>query len=116
MSILKVEVEKLDDVTVAHVIGEVDAVTCTKLEEALNGIVDAGDTTIILDLDHMTYISSAGLRVILSAARRLHGQGQLSLCCRSESVKEVLEMTGFTNIMELYNGLECAKSAVCDKM
>ena len=60
----------------------------------------------------MAYISSAGLRVLLATAKKLHGSGKFVLSRLRKEVREILEMTGFTNIMEIHDELESAKTSV----
>jgi anti-anti-sigma factor len=112
MEIMTVEIERLENLSVIYAAGEIDAVTCMKLEEALNGLFEGGEERIILDMEKVSYISSAGLRVILTATQELLGEGQFVLSSLSEDVKEILEMTGFPNIIEIYNDLETARSAL----
>jgi anti-anti-sigma factor len=92
-----------------------DAVTCPQLEECLNGLIDKGESSIILDLDGVPYVSSAGLRILLMASQKLRGTGKLALSRLRENVLEVFEITGFTNIMEIHNDLESAKISVPER-
>ena len=112
MEQLVVEIERLENLSVIYASGERDAVTCMKLEETLNGLFDGGEERIILDMEKVSYISSAGLRVIFAGVQRLRGEGRLVLSSLGEDVKEILEITGFPNIVEIFNDLETARSAV----
>lgn len=56
---------------------------------------------IVFDLNKCEYISSAGLRVLLKVCKYLNGVGEVSVINASESIRSVLEMTGFTKIMKV---------------
>jgi anti-anti-sigma factor len=56
----------------------------------------------VIDLSGMEYVSSAGLRVFLVAARRLGTEGKLVLCCPTGHVRRVLDLVGFSSILGIY--------------
>lgn len=111
---LTISLENLENMTVVRTSGDLDAVTCSMLEGALNDLLDKGETRVILDLEGVPYISSAGLRVLLAAAKKLHGTGRFVLSCLKKEVREVLEMTGFTHVMEIHDDLESAKTSILE--
>jgi anti-anti-sigma factor len=76
--------------------GRVDSVSSGELERLVVSRIDAGDKRLVLDLSGVEYISSAGLRVLLMAAKRLREPpGALVLCGMGPSVRTVLELAGF---------------------
>jgi anti-anti-sigma factor len=76
--------------------GRVDSVSSGELERLVVSRIDAGDKRLVLDLSGVEYISSAGLRVLLMAAKRLREPpGALVLCEMGPSVRTVLELAGF---------------------
>ena len=79
--------------------GRVDTVTAPELEAGLK----FGDAaTVVLDLADVPYMSSAGLRVLLSAHKTMAGRGgEFQIAHLQPSVKEVLDITGFSNILNL---------------
>ena len=82
--------------------GRVDSNTSGELEKALLLRVDAGERRLVVDLVAIEYISSAGLRVLLRLAKRLHGLGgHLVLCTLADSVREVFELAGLVAIFEI---------------
>jgi anti-anti-sigma factor len=95
--------------------GEIDAVTCGDLEDTLSRLMGGGETRIVLDLSATVYISSAGLRVILGAAERLHGVGKFVISAVNPDVREILEMAGFANIIDIYDSTEKAVAAVFEE-
>ena len=87
------------EITLA-IVGRLDTLTSPALDKAVNE--DAADATgIIMDMKELEYISSAGLRVLLGAHKKMQKTGFLRLTNVTESVMDVLEMTGFADILEI---------------
>lgn len=80
--------------------GRLDTTTSPKLEEELRGSVD-GMTSLVIDFEKLAYISSAGLRVLLSMQKIMNKQGQMLLKNVSETVMEVFEVTGFSEFLTI---------------
>lgn len=80
--------------------GRLDTTTAPELEQELKNSLD-GVTDLTLDLAKLDYISSAGLRVLLSAHKTMMKQGQMKVINASEIVKEVFEVTGFCDILNI---------------
>ena len=80
--------------------GRLDTTTAPELEQELKNSLD-GVTDLTLDMDKLDYISSAGLRVLLSAHKTTMKQGQMKVINASEIVKEVFEVTGFCDILNI---------------
>lgn len=82
--------------------GRFDAQTAGSVDEALIGLLSAGTTKLLIDLSAVEYVSSAGLRVLLSTAKKLAGKGgKLVLCGLKPYVYEVFEVAGFTAIFQI---------------
>lgn len=77
-----------------------DTTTSPKLEEELRGSVD-GITSLAIDFEKLEYISSAGLRVLLSMQKIMNKQGQMLLKNVSETVMEVFEVTSFSEFLNI---------------
>jgi len=76
--------------------GRIDSTTSEALEQALTRAVDAGQRRLVVDFGGVSYISSAGLRVLLVTAKRLKTQpGTLVLCALTDAVRQVFELAGF---------------------
>ena len=103
--------ETRGEVTIVKVEGDVNGVTCGRLEEALGGMISDGRTRIVLDLQDVRYISSAGLRVLLTTTKRLGADGGFALSRPGPAVRQVLDVTGFSAILPLYEDLEAAVQA-----
>jgi anti-sigma B factor antagonist len=80
--------------------GSLDTNTAPELEAELNNSL-AGITELVLDFSDIEYLSSAGLRVILSAQKQMSKKGSLVLENVNDSVMEVFEITGFTDILTI---------------
>ena len=80
--------------------GRLDTVTAPQLEsevkEALPGL-----TELVFDFEKLEYISSAGLRVLLSAQKAMNQQGTMKVCRVNETIKDILDVTGFTDILTI---------------
>lgn len=82
------------------VAGRLDTTTAPKLEAELKSSVD-GITELIFDFAALEYVSSAGLRVLLSAQKVMNRQGQMLIKNVCETVMEVFEVTGFSDILTI---------------
>ena len=95
---MMIEIKKSADNTVVEIVGRLDTTTAPSLEKTLNE--DMGETkNLILDFKGLEYISSAGLRVLLSAQKRMQKIGSMKLINVCENVMEVFEITGFADIL-----------------
>ncbi|CAM2005087.1 STAS domain-containing protein [Acanthopleuribacter pedis] len=108
---MTVNIEKQDHATVIYVIGRLDSVTCSDLEDKTMRTIAEGETNLIMELSDVPFISSAGLRVILLATKKVQGGGKLVLSGLKPQVHEIIEMAGFHNIIKIYNSLDDAKQA-----
>jgi anti-sigma B factor antagonist len=86
--------------------GRVDSTTAGQLGEALNSAIDAGKNRIVLDLSKVEYMSSAGLREMVSALKRVQNapasSGDVRVANPSERVREVLELAGLDEIFKIF--------------
>ncbi len=80
--------------------GRIDTTTAPQLEAELKSDID-GVAELYLDFAGVEYISSAGLRVLLSAQKLMSRQGKMVLSHVNESVMEVFEVTGFSDILTI---------------
>ena len=77
-----------------------DTETAPELEALLNGEL-AGIDDLTLDFEKLEYVSSAGLRVIIGAQKRLSKTGKMKIIHVNESIMEIFEITGFTTILTI---------------
>ena len=80
--------------------GRLDTTTSPQLEAELSAPLD-GVQQLTLDLQQLAYLSSAGLRVILGAQKRMNKQGQMVVRHVNETIMEVFEVTGFVDILTI---------------
>ena len=82
------------------IVGRLDTVTAPALDKMIAEELD-GVTALTLDMNALEYISSAGLRVLLSAQKKMQKIGSMKLVGVCDGIMEVLEMTGFTDILTI---------------
>ena len=80
--------------------GRLDTTTAPQLEAELKASLD-GVTELDLDLEELEYLSSAGLRVLLAAQKVMNRQGKMTVRHVNETIHEVFEVTGFTDILTI---------------
>ena len=79
----------------------VDRLSAGTVQKELEKLLDEGVTEIVFDMTDLKYISSAGLRVLLSAQQRIGDNGSFYLANVSGEVKELLDVTGFSSFMKV---------------
>ena len=95
---MTIEIKKNAAQTVIEIVGRLDTITAPALDKTINE--DIGDTkNLVLDVKGMEYISSAGLRVLLSAQKKMQKIGSMKVINVCADVMEVFEMTGFADIL-----------------
>ena len=80
--------------------GRLDTATAPELEKVLAESLD-GVTALTFDFEKMDYLSSAGLRVLLSAQKKMNQQGSMKVLHVSDMIMEIFEVTGFTDILTI---------------
>lgn len=80
--------------------GRLDTITAPELEQELKRSLK-GVSALVLDLKELDYLSSAGLRVILAAQKQMNKQGSMVVKNVNETIMEVFEVTGFTDILTI---------------
>ena len=80
--------------------GRLDTTTAPELEKELKENLD-GVASLIIDTQALDYISSAGLRVLLSAQKIMSKQGEMKIAHVSETIMEIFEVTGFSDILTI---------------
>lgn len=79
----------------------VDRYSASTVQEELDKLLDEGAKELVFDMANLTYISSAGLRVLLAVQQRIGSEGSFVLANVSDSVKDVLNVTGFAGFMTI---------------
>ena len=95
---MTIEIKKNGKDAIVEIAGRLDTVTAPALDKTLNEDMTE-IKNLVLDVKHVEYISSAGLRVLLAAQKKWQKIGSLKLKNVCSEVMEVFEMTGFSNIL-----------------
>lgn len=106
---MAVVIDKVDGAVVIAVEGQINSANAPALETDLLSRIDQGERRVVLDLGLLSYISSAGLRVVLMMAKRLRQtDGKLVLCGLQSRVREVFDISGFLAILTVVETREDA--------
>lgn len=97
---MKIDQNRIDDKVTLALEGRLDTITAPELEAALTPALE-GAAELTLDFAGVEYISSAGLRVLLSAQKVMNRQGKMKLTHVCEPVLEIFEVTGFLDILTI---------------
>ena len=95
---MTIEIKKNATETIIEIVGRLDTITAPALDKTINEDI-AGTENLVLDVKGMEYISSAGLRVLLGAQKKMQKIGSMKVINVCEEVMEVFEMTGFADIL-----------------
>ena len=102
MKQLEITLQHLQSTVVLHAVGSVDSNTAPELQEALLRATDGATGAVELDLAEVSYMSSAGLRALLLAAKALQKRGErLTLLNVPPQIHNVLNLTGFTTFIDV---------------
>ncbi len=95
--------------------GRINGFNAMDFHNKLSAALNKQSKSVILDCEHLTYISSAGLRVILMAAKDLRKRGaKFSACSLAPTIMEVFVMTGFDRIIQIHDSLDEAVESFQD--
>lgn len=109
---MEIELDSIDGVTVATLFGELDGRTAPDVQEKLLSLPEPHDK-LLLDLSGVNYISSAGLRALLMLYRQVaNGGGQVALVGLSESIRDMMAVTGFLEFFDDYATLDQGVAAL----
>lgn len=97
---MTIDIKKNDTQTTLIISGRLDTTTAPDLDKTLNEDIE-GTTELVLDFSAVEYVSSAGLRVLLGAQKKMQKIGSMKLTGVCEEVMEVFEMTGFSDILTI---------------
>ena len=100
---MRITEEDRGGVTVLRFEGRLDTNTAPEAQTELSRAIQGGGRKILIDFGALDYISSAGLRILLGAAKKLRGlDGSMRFCNLNETVAEVFEISGFDAIFQLH--------------
>ena len=96
-----------NEVAVLAIEGAIDAHTARELDRALKDLLAQGHSRLVLDVSQLSFISSAGLRVIVYADREASGRGgQVRICGLGLQVRRVFEMAALDECLQLFDGCQ----------
>ena len=99
---MTIEIQKNPAETILRLTGRLDTITAPSLDKTINE--DISDTkNLVFDLKDLEYISSAGLRVLLGAQKKMQKIGSMKVINVCEEIMEIFEMTGFVDILVIEN-------------
>lgn len=106
---MEIKDREVDGVTVISLMGSIDAMTAPDVTEFIHAQVSKGNIKLVADLSGVDYTSSAGLRVMLGAIKETRSQGgDLRLTGIQPDVSKVLNLSGFANILKLFDDVDSA--------
>jgi anti-sigma B factor antagonist len=109
---MEIHDRQVGSVMVIALKGSIDAMTAPKITEFIQGQVAKGNIKLVADLAGVDYTSSAGLRVLLGAIKDTRSQGgDLRLAGVQPDVLKVLNLSGFTNILKMFDDVDAAVSS-----
>jgi anti-sigma B factor antagonist len=109
---MTIKEDKKNNAVILAVEGRLDSTTSAELERKLLARMEGGEKDFLLDFAGMDYISSAGLRVLLMAAKRCQKMaGKVVLSALNVNVREVFDIAGFTGLFTIYDSKEEAVQA-----
>ena len=101
--------KKIGNVNLISIGGSLDAYSANDVESKLNSLIDAGQLRLVVSLDKLEYISSSGLRVLLVTLKKVRKQqGDMRLACLKSNIKEVFDISGFTQLFNISDTEETA--------
>jgi anti-sigma B factor antagonist len=109
---MEIQTRHVRDVVVVDMIGRLDSRTSGPASTELNKIAQIANCKVLLNVDKLEYVSSAGLRAILVAAKLAQVNcGAIKICRANATVKQVMEVSGFNSLLHLYDTEEGALGA-----
>lgn len=104
---MQLDFENRSGAVVIFARGRIDAVNAQEFEKQCFGIIESGSSRLIIDMSKLEYISSAGLRSILSIAKVLRkNSGDIKFCCLQGMVCEVFAISGFSAMFSIFETIE----------
>jgi anti-sigma B factor antagonist len=109
---MEINTKTVEQITVVEIIGDIDGKTAPQVQEQISPLIQAG-CKIVLDVTQVAYMSSAGLRLMLTTHRQVSGnQGQVILAGVSTEIQEIMSATGFLNFFTVQETVDAAIAAL----
>ena len=99
---LEVNTSEVNDVVIVKLLGNLDTNTAPDAEAEINKWLEKDAKKMIINLEETKYVSSAGLRIFLATAKKMTASGgAVKLCMANEVVQEILDISGFSTILDV---------------
>ncbi|MER6346184.1 MULTISPECIES: anti-sigma factor antagonist BldG [Streptomyces] len=109
---LSLSTETMGDRTIVRVGGEIDVYTAPKLREQLVELVNDGSFHLVVDMEGVDFLDSAGLGVLVGGLKRVRAhEGSLRLVCNQERILKIFRITGLTKVFPIHTSVEEAVAA-----
>jgi anti-sigma B factor antagonist len=109
---MNIQVEKLEQATIISIDGQLNATTTARIQNDVLAAAQAGQR-ILLDMSRVTYLSSAGLRMLLLLYRRIReNNGYMVLAGLSEEITDIMQITGFLDLFKIFESRNSALQAL----
>lgn len=106
---MEIQDREIKGITIISLKGSIDAMTAPKITEFIQGQITKGNFKLVTDFKGVDYTSSAGLRVLLGAIKETRSLGgDLRLASVQPDVLKVLSLSGFTNILKMFDNVDLA--------
>lgn len=104
---MQIETSKIDQAIVLAIKGRMDVIAAMQYEKTIAECLQRGDRKFVVDLNTLDYISSAGLRSLLTSAKKIkEAKGTANFCNINGVVKEVFAMSGFDSILPIFKSVK----------
>lgn len=104
---MKIKDQKINNAIVLEINGRIDTSNYGKIDEVFSKHLNKNENNIIVDFKEMDYISSSGLRILLTTFKKIKAKkGNFMLCSLQENIKEIFDISGFTNIFKIFANQE----------
>ena len=109
---MEINIRTVDQVAVVEIVGDIDGKTAPEAQKRILPLVQPG-SKILLDMSQVSFMSSAGLRVLLSTYRQISSnQGQIVLAGLSDELEDTMTLTGFLRFFSAYDTIEEALASL----
>jgi anti-sigma B factor antagonist len=111
---LNIDIETIELATLVHVVGEIDGSSAPEAQAKILPLAEPG-CKIAIDMGGVTYMSSAGLRLLLVIYRTIKGRGgEVVLIRLPDDLRDTMEMTGFLDFFQYFDSVDAGLAALAD--
>ncbi len=109
---MEIREETIGDAVVLSPLARVDSSTAKLFEAKVLAVVNGGAAKVVIDFSELSYISSAGLRVVLVGAKMMRGGRKFVLCGMKPNIREIFDVSGFAKILAIHSDRDAALAAL----